>query len=115
MCLAQRSARARGTIKGTGEETEEIDNLLTKQHEVVQTYGWHLRKFIREARSRGATPVVCSLVPRKTWVDGKIVRSADTYAGWARQVATEEGVGFVDLNERVARRYDALGRWGRQR
>jgi len=42
-------------------------------------------------------------------VDGKIVRSADTYAGWARQVATEEGVGFVDLNERVARRYDALG------
>ena len=33
------SSRARGTIKGTGEETEEIDNLLTKKHEVVHTYG----------------------------------------------------------------------------
>ena len=33
--------RARGTIKGVGEETEEIDNLITKQHEVVHSYGWY--------------------------------------------------------------------------
>jgi len=103
------TTRARGTIKGVGEETEEIDNLLTKQHEVVHTYGWYLRKFVREAKAAGATPVICSLIPRKTWQDGKIVRSTDTYAGWARQVATQEGVGFIDLNELIAARYDALG------
>jgi lysophospholipase L1-like esterase len=103
------TSRARGTIKGVGEETEAIDNLLTRQHEVVHSYGWYLRKFIADARARGATPIMCSLVPRKIWKDGKIVRSKDDYAGWAEQVAKAEGAAFVDLNEIIARRYDALG------
>ena len=103
------TSRARGTIKGVGDESETIDNLLTKQRETVHSYGWYLRHYIREARARGVTPIVCSLVPRKTWKDGRIVRSADSYAGWAQQIAEEEGVAFIDLNERVAQRYDALG------
>jgi lysophospholipase L1-like esterase len=105
------ATRARASIKGIGEETEEIDNLLTKKHEVVHTYGWYLRKFIADTKAKGATPVVCSLVPRKIWDEqGKIGRNKDTYAGWAAAVATAEGVGFIDLNEIVAAKYDALGR-----
>ncbi len=104
--------RARGTLKGTGEETEEIENLITKQHEVVHTYGWYLRQFIREAKARGVTPILCSPVPRKKWVEGKISRVGTTYAAWARQVAQEEGVAFIELNELVASRYDALGAAG---
>ena len=50
--------RARGTIRGTGNESEEIDNILTKKHETVHSYGWYLRKFIADARAKGATPVV---------------------------------------------------------
>ena len=103
------TSRARGTKAGMGEECEEIDNLLTHKHEVVHTYGWYLRKLIADTRARGATPIVCSLVPRKTWKDGKILRSKDSYAGWAEQVAATEGVAFVDLNEIIARRYDELG------
>lgn len=103
------TSRARGTIKGLGEDMEEIDNLLTHKPEVVHTYGWYLRKFIADTRAKGATPIVCSLVPRKTWKEGKIVRSKDSYAGWAEQVAKSEGVSFVDLNEIIARRYDELG------
>ena len=101
--------RARGTIKGTGEETEAIDNLLTKLPEVVHSYGWYLRQFVREARSAGATPIVCSLVPRKIWNGGRIVRAAESYGGWARQVAAEEGVAFIDLNELIAARYETEG------
>ena len=102
--------RARGTLKGTGEETKEIDNVLTKQHEVVHTYGWYLRQFVRDTKAKGATPIVCSLIPRKSWSkDGRIARSRD-YAGWARDVAAQEKVGFIDLNDLVAARYDALGR-----
>lgn len=33
------TSRARGSLKGTGDATEEIDNLMTKKHEVVHTYG----------------------------------------------------------------------------
>jgi lysophospholipase L1-like esterase len=102
------NSRARGTIKGTGEETQEIDNILTKQHETVHTYGWYLRKFIADARAKGATPIVCSLVPRKIWKDGKIVRSSDGYGKWAIEVANAEKVAFVDLNEIIARKYDEL-------
>ena len=102
--------RARGTIKGTGEETEEIDNILTKKHEVVHSYGWYIRKFVREARAAGATPIVCSLTPRKTWKDGKIMRSGpDGYGGWARQVAEQEKAAFIDVNDLVATRYETLG------
>jgi lysophospholipase L1-like esterase len=104
------NVRARGTIKGVGEETEEVDNILTKQHEVVHTFGWYIRKIVREAKAAGATPVVLSLTPRKTWRDGKIVRSgADSYGGWSRQVAEQEGVAFIDVNDLVATRYEALG------
>ena len=103
------TSRARGTIKGLGDESEEIDNLLTHKHEVVRSYGWYLCKFIADTRAKGATPIVCSPVPRKIWRDGKIVRGRDSFAGWAGQVAKAQGVAFVDLNEIVARRYDALG------
>src|SRR5262245_59869157 len=103
------TSRARGSLRGTGSETQEIDNLLTKKHEVVHTFGWYLRKYIADIKAKGATPIVCSLVPRKIWKDGKIVRNADTYAGWAAQVARSEQVAFIDLNEIIARKYDELG------
>ncbi|TVR45661.1 MAG: rhamnogalacturonan acetylesterase [Puniceicoccaceae bacterium] len=100
-------SRARGTLPGTGDETEAIDNLLTGQPEVVHTYGWYLRHYIREAKATGAVPVICSPVPRKIWENGRIAR--DRYAGWARAVAMEEGALFLDLNDRIGRRYEALG------
>jgi lysophospholipase L1-like esterase len=99
--------RARGSIKGTGEESQEIDNILTKQHEVVRSFGWYLLRFIAGARAKGATPIVCSLIPRKIWKDGKIIR--EDYARWAAEAAASEGAPFVALNEIIARRYDELG------
>lgn len=101
------TSRARGTIKGVGEETEEIDNLLTKKHEVVHSYGWYLRKYVADARAKGAAPVICSPVPRKIWKEGRIVR--DQYARWAEEVAKAEKIGFIDINEIIARQYEAMG------
>jgi lysophospholipase L1-like esterase len=107
--------RARGTIRGTGEEAQEIDNILSKKHETVHSYGWYLRKFIADTRAKGATPIVVSLIPRKAWDEQgngqiKIRRNKSDYAGWAEEVARTEKTGFIDLNELAARRYDELGR-----
>jgi len=107
--------RARGTIRGIGEESQEIDNILTGKRETVHSYGWYLRKFIAEIRAKGATPVVVSLIPRKAWNEegpdaGKIRRNKGDYAGWAAEVARLEKTGFIDLNELAARRYDEMGR-----
>jgi len=102
-------ARARGTLHGVGEETKDVDNPILKVHETVHTYGWYLRKYVADTKAKGAIPIICSPIPRKTWKDGKIVRNAANYGGWAREVAAQEHVGFIDLNEIVARKYDAMG------
>jgi len=103
------TARARGTIPGVGDESKEIENPILKKHEVVHSFGWYMTKYVTDTLAKGATPIVCSPIPRKTWKDGKIVRNEDTYGGWARQVAAKGKVGFINLNEIIAQQYDALG------
>ncbi len=107
-------ARARGpnvggSLPGIGEETLEVENPRTHVTETVHTFGWYLRKYVADTKAKGATPILCSLVPRKLWMDGHVIRNTSTYRGWTQAVAVAAGVGFVDLNEIIARRYDALG------
>ena len=102
--------RARATIKGTGEETEEIDNLMTGKHEVVHTFGWYIKKYMTDAKAKGATPIVCSLIPRNRWSpEGKVYRSSDDFAKWASEAAKAESAGFINLNEIIAKHYEARG------
>jgi lysophospholipase L1-like esterase len=101
--------RARGTIKGVGEETEEIDNLITKQHEIVHSYGWYLRKMVREAKAKGATPIIVTPIPRNDWENGAIKRTPGSYPDWAMQVARQEKIMFIDLNKRMSEKLDGLG------
>ena len=103
------TARARGTIPGVGDESKEIENPILKRHETVHTYGWYMRQYVTDTMAKGAIPIICSPIPRKIWKDGKVVRNADNYGGWARQVADQEHVAFIDLNAIIAHRYDALG------
>lgn len=102
-------SRARGSLRGTGDEIQEIDNLLTRKHEVVHTFGWYLKRFITDTRARGATPIVLSPIPRNIWKDGKVIRASSDYGKWAAEVAKSESAFFIDLNEIVARRYEAIG------
>ena len=103
------TARARGTIKGIGEDSTEIYNPIRKIKEVVRSYGWYMRKYVRETKAKGAIPIICSLVPRENWKDGKVIRSADSYGLWAKQIAEQEVAYFIDLNELIAVKYEELG------
>jgi rhamnogalacturonan acetylesterase len=103
------TARARGSIRGVGEESKEIYNPIMKKQEVVYTYGHYMRQYIRDAKAKGAIPIVCSPVPRDNWKDGKMARSESSYAGWAKQVAVEEGAYFIDLNDIISAKYESLG------
>ena len=102
-------SRARGSLKGVGNEVEEIDNLLTKKHEIVHTFGWYMRKYVADTKAKGAIPIVISPVPRNIWVDGKVERRSSTYAGWAAEIARSEKACFIDLNEIVAVKYESIG------
>ncbi|HEY0763988.1 MAG TPA: GDSL-type esterase/lipase family protein [Pyrinomonadaceae bacterium] len=102
-------SRARGSLPGTGEETEEIDNLLTKQHEVVHTFGWYLRKMIADTKAKGATPIVLSLTVRNIWKDGRVERGSGKFGQWSAEVAASQKVLFVDVTKLIADRYEQLG------
>jgi lysophospholipase L1-like esterase len=110
-----RPLRARGTIPGIGAETQQIDNVLTHQHEVVHSFGWYLRKMITDVRRKGATPIVVSLTERDVWNDGRIECGSGNYRLWDAQVARAESVAFVDLSRILADRYQALGPEGVKR
>jgi rhamnogalacturonan acetylesterase len=103
------TARARGTIPGVGDESREIYNPIMKKQEVVHSFGWYMRKYVREAKAKGAIPVIFSPVPRNNWENNKVRRASDGYGKWARQVAEAEGAHFIDLNNLVAERYEQLG------
>ena len=101
--------RARGVLRGIGRDSVVIDNVMTKQKgEVVYSFGGYLRKFARETRARGATPIINSLTPRKFWENGRIRRTRDGFADWAEQTAREEGVAFVNLTELASRAMDTM-------
>jgi lysophospholipase L1-like esterase len=103
------TARARGSIRGIGDDSARIYNPIRQMNETVYSFGGYMRRYIRETRAAGAIPIVCSPIPRNDWKNGKVVRSPQSYAGWAKSVAEAEGVAFIDLNDIIATRYEAMG------
>ena len=102
--------RARASIPGTGDDTLQVTIKETGEQEIVYTYGGYMRKYINDVRAQGGHPILMSLTPRNAYDEnGKIVRKPHTQ--WLVQVAAEEGVPFVDLNEISGQKLDSYGKW----
>ena len=101
--------RARGTLRGTGDEAEEIDNILTKKHEIVHSFGWYMRKFCNETKEKGAIPIVCSRIPGTSWKEGNVSRASEDFGKWAEESALSTKSYFINLNEIIAKKYEVLG------
>ncbi len=101
-------ARGKGALPGIGPETEGVTR--NGETETVHTFGWYLQQIVNETRAQGATPIICSLTPRKNWTDdGHFRRDNTTHAAWAAEIAQSNNVPFVDLYELIARKYESLG------
>jgi lysophospholipase L1-like esterase len=101
------TAKNRGTLKGTGEDTVQLV-WADGRRETVHTYGWYIRQFVKAAKAKGATPIILSMIPRNIFKDSKVVR-AGNFGVWAKEVADKEGVLFIDLNAITADKYDVMG------
>lgn len=101
--------RFRGSVPGLGEETREIENLLTNKREVVHTFGWYLRKMIADTRAKGATPILLSITVRNEWKDGKVERRNGPWSELTAELAKQEKVAFIDLTTRIADDYEKRG------
>jgi rhamnogalacturonan acetylesterase len=103
------AARARGSIRGIGDETKEIDNPITKKKEIVHTYGWYLRKYVTDAREKKMMSIILSPIPhcpQKQVQKGDVEKS--NYVVWSEEVAKAEKAEFVNLNKIVLSRYAEL-------
>jgi len=97
------------TLKGNGDDSAEVTNPRTQKTEMVHSFGWNIRQYIKETKAKGGIPIVLSLVPRNMWKDGKVDRVGADYVEWDKAAAAQEGVEFIDLNKIIADRYDTFG------
>jgi len=135
-----------GHLDGIGDETREgpMRPGAAGPPATLHTYGWYVRKFITDAKSKGATPIVSSTTVRNIWTnpnatfnEAKIIDQKPNYNPaddrvergmgrvlpggertmlvWARQIAQEEKVPFVDHSNIAADLYEKLGRVSAQK
>lgn len=67
------------------------------------TYAANMRRYIEQARSEGARPVIVTSLSRRNYKDGVLVEDLTAYARAAKRVAEEEDVPVIDLNARSTR------------
>jgi lysophospholipase L1-like esterase len=105
------SGRARASIRGISHADSLVVTIReTGRVDTVYTYGEYLRRMVLDCKAAGAHAILFSLTPRNAWTpDGHVVRVSDTFGLWARQVAQEQGVPFIDLNDISARKFEQFG------
>jgi lysophospholipase L1-like esterase len=62
------------------------------------TYAANIRRYVRDARSIGAVPVVVTSLSRRTYKNGVLVEDLNDYSAAAKRVGMEEDVTVIDLN-----------------
>jgi lysophospholipase L1-like esterase len=80
----------------------------------LDRYKQLLAQFCVQTRAKGATPIICTAVSRKTFgPDGKIrnsfITSQGDYIAAAREVAADQKVTLIDLNALTGTFYEAVG------
>lgn len=121
--------KERGVI-ATDKDTCHVYHMASNgKYKVIYSFGWYIRKMVRDAQEKGATPIILSFTPRNEWHQGKgevrgtfypvnekankeyIERRNDKYIPeWDKKIAEENGVAFVDVHNITADALDKLGK-----
>lgn len=105
------TGRARGTLDGTSDECRTVVMEKNGGPEDVYSYGHYIRMMIRQTRMRGGIPAVLSPTPQNRWAgDTSVERFDKTFNAWCKEVAAQEDVVYIDLNQLAAAQYDAIGK-----
>lgn len=113
--------KERGVI-ACPQDTSHVYHLKSNgKNKVIYSFGWYIKKMVRDCQEKGAHPVVLSFTPRNEWHEGKgetvgtfhpvneqkgryyIERRNDRYIPeWDKQIAEECGAEFVDVHNITA-------------
>lgn len=102
--------RERGSIRGIGDESQEVTLVLKDNaKETVYSYGHYMSKYVRDAKAKGMTPIICSLIPRLPKPPTTVPATPTaSYQEWAREIATREGAHFIELQQLILAEYNKL-------
>ncbi len=104
------------------EDTSHVYHMESNgKYKVIYSFGWYIKKMVRDCQEKGAHPVILSFTPRNEWHEGKgttvgtfypvneqkgryyIERRNDKYIPlWDKQIAEECGAEFVDVHNITA-------------
>jgi lysophospholipase L1-like esterase len=107
------TGRARASLAGNGDNDTTVIMEATGKPQTVHSFGWYMRKYARDVKAKGATPVLLSHIPRNMFmtVDSlNITRNNYGFGLWTKEAAKMEKVAFVDLNQLIADKYDKMGK-----
>ena len=79
-----------------------------RETEPKTTYAANLRRYIEQARSAGAKPVIVTSLSRRSYQDGKLVLDLQAYAAAAKRVTIEEAVTLIDLNAQSVKLLESM-------
>lgn len=101
--------KARAELPGVGDESKVFKMEKDGRFQVIYTFGWYLRKFIRDVQEKGATAIVLSHTPRNMWDNGDIIRNTSSFGKWTSEVANATGSYYIDLNKITADKLQKIG------
>lgn len=92
-----------------GHNDEKIDD-SKRGTDPATTFRENLRRFLRDTRAAGATPILATPVCRRKFdADGRLVDTHGAYADATRAVAAEDNVALLDLQHATAAWLQSLG------
>ena len=116
--------RARSSYKTTKSNGGQYDKYLLEdstvvtikedgRQETVYTFGGYLRRFVNEARAKGAIPILLTLTPRKAYEQddtNRVDRKLTSFTPWIKAMAEELNTPLIDLNDISATKLEKYGK-----
>jgi len=96
--------KSRGSIHSLGDETATLTlktpytsgPLAGQSTETIHTFGWYMRKYIADARAKGATPILLTPTVRNIWANGQIEHDMG-FRDFYMQLSKSENVPLADM------------------
>lgn len=100
----------RAVLAGIGNESVQVVD-KNNLPETVYTFGHYLRQMISDVRSHGAVPILSGMVPLMSWsTDNSTLRTSWPFTEYSRQIAVEQGTGWVNHTAYSVQRFQKLGK-----
>jgi lysophospholipase L1-like esterase len=107
------TGRARASLKGNGDADTTVVLEATGKKETIHSFGWYMRRYARETKAKGATPVLLSHIPRNMFTtkdSTAVIRNTTGFGNWTMEAAKMENVPYIDVNSIIADKLDRMGK-----